>query len=368
MTPSAILVLNAGSSSLKYQLQSEGSVSASGLIERIGEGGRDPDHAAALARVLAELPPNVTVQAVGHRVVHGGERFREATLITPEVLTAIAELSSLAPLHNPGAVQGIEAALAGLPGVPNVAVFDTAFHATLPPQAYLYAVPYTLYTNDGVRRYGFHGTSHSYVSRRAIAILSGAGERADKLITLHLGNGASAAAVLNGKSVDTSMGLTPLEGLVMGTRSGDIDPGAVLWLTEKYGLTETSRLLNKGSGLRGLSGVSNDLRDVRAAHTEQSTLALAVMTYRIIKQVGAYAAALNGLDALIFTGGAGENDIQLRADVLNGLEFLGFKLDETANQIRGQEQRLTPPGSTPAYVIPTDEEGEIARQTRAALT
>ena len=196
------------------------------------------------------MPGDITVEAVGHRVVHGGEAFREATLITPAVLAAITELSALAPLHNPPAVQGIQAALAALPDAPNVAVFDTAFHATLPPQAYLYALPYALYTNEGIRRYGFHGTSHAYVSRRAGELLGGVA----KLVTLHLGNGASAAAVLNGKSVDTSMGLTPLEGLVMGTRSGDLDPGAVLWLVGQYGLEETTRLLNKGSGLRGPVG------------------------------------------------------------------------------------------------------------------
>ena len=261
-------------------------------------------------------------------------------------------------------MQGIRAALAALPGAANVAVFDTAFHATLPPHAYLYALPYDLYTEGGIRRYGFHGTSHAYVSRRADELL---GRQATKLVTLHLGNGASAAAVLGGVSVDTSMGLTPLEGLVMGTRSGDLDPGAVLRLGEIYGLEETSRLLNKDSGLKGLSGVSNDLRDVRAAGTERARLALSVMTYRLIKQIGAYAAAMNGLDALVFTGGAGENDAQLRADVIAGLAFLGFELDVAANAGRGAERRITTPGSKPALVIPTDEEGEIARQTRAVL-
>ncbi|WP_161882087.1 acetate/propionate family kinase [Deinococcus alpinitundrae] len=363
MTRSAVLVTNAGSSSLKYQLLDGPEKLLSGLVERIGEPGGDPDHASALRRVLAELPPDVTVQAVGHRVVHGGEAFREATLITLEVLEIIAALADLAPLHNPPAVQGIRAALVALPGVPNVAVFDTAFHATLPPHAYLYALPYALYTKEGIRRYGFHGTSHAYVSRRAEALLGGV----DKLVTLHLGNGASAAAVLRGVSIDTSMGLTPLEGLVMGTRSGDLDPGAVLRLGEIYGLEETSRLLNKDSGLKGLSGVSNDLRDVRAAATERARLALSVMTYRLIKQIGAYAAALNGLDALVFTGGAGENDAQLRADVIAGLGFLGFELDPAANAVRGGERRITRAGSKPALVIPTDEEGEIARQTRAAL-
>lgn len=367
MTRTAILVLNAGSSSLKYQLIGDCERLFSGLIERIGEPGGDPDHAAALGRVLTGLPPDVAVQAVGHRVVHGGEKFRAATLITLEVLGAIAELADLAPLHNPPAVQGIRAAQASLPGVPNVAVFDTAFHATLPPHAYLYALPYDLYTGGGIRRYGFHGTSHAYVSRRAADLLGGAGEKADKLVTLHLGNGASAAAVLRGVSVDTSMGLTPLEGLVMGSRSGDLDPGAVLRLGELYGLEETSRLLNKESGLKGLSGVSNDLRDVRDAGTERARLALSVMTYRLIKQIGAYAAAMNGLDALVFTGGIGENDAQLRADVIAGLTFLGFELDGAANAVRGGERRITTPGSRPALVIPTDEEGEIARQVRAVL-
>ncbi len=364
MTRSAVLVINAGSSSLKYQLLGGSEKLLSGLIERIGEPGGDPDHASALKRVLMELPPDVTVQAIGHRVVHGGEAFRAATPITPEVLDIIAALADLAPLHNPPAVQGIRAALAALPDAANVAVFDTAFHATLPPHAYLYALPYDLYSKEGLRRYGFHGTSHAYVSRRALDLL---GRQAHKLVTLHLGNGASAAAVLDGVSVDTSMGLTPLEGLVMGTRSGDLDPGAVLRLGELYGLEETARLLNKESGLKGLSGVSNDLRDVRAAGTGRAELALAVMTYRLIKQIGAYAAALNGLDALVFTGGAGENDAQLRADVLGGLAFLGFELDPAANAERGGERRITTPHSKPALVIPTDEEGEIARQTRAVL-
>ncbi|AWN23164.1 acetate kinase [Deinococcus irradiatisoli] len=370
MTRSAILVLNAGSSSLKYQLLGpEGQTYTSGLIERIGEPGGEPDHAAALRRVLSGLPQDVQMEAVGHRVVHGGERFTQATRITPEVLATIDELSDLAPLHNPPAVQGIRAALGGLPGVPNVAVFDTAFHTTLPPQAYLYAVPHDLYRNFGVRRYGFHGTSHAYVSRRAAELLGGPqSPEAQKIVTLHLGNGASAAAVLRGQSVDTSMGLTPLEGLVMGTRSGDLDPGAVLWLTEKFGLEETTRLLNRQSGLKGLSGVSNDLRDVRAAQSERAELALAVMTYRLIKQVGAYAAAMNGLGALVFTGGAGENDAKLRADVLQGLTFLGFELDEAANGQRSGERRITTAESKPALVIPTDEEGEIARQTRQVLT
>lgn len=361
-----VLVLNAGSSSLKYQLSdtASGEVMARGLIERVGT--EVPNHTEALRLALAELDTS-RVQAIGHRVVHGGERFREATRLTPEVMRDLEALSVLAPLHNPPALEVIRAAETQLPALPNVAVFDTAFHATLPPEAYTYAIPLDLYREQGIRRYGFHGTSHAYVAREAARLLGR--ELAElKLVTLHLGNGASACAVLHGESVDTSMGFTPLEGLVMGTRSGDLDPAVALWLAGRVGLAEAERLLLRESGLRGLGG-SNDLRDIhRAADAgeEGARLALAVMAYRVRKYVGAYAAAMNGLDALVFTGGIGENDAWLRAEVVSKLSFLGFVLDEAANRSRGP-LITTPQSRVAAFVIPTDEEGEIARQTEAAL-
>ncbi len=362
-----VLVLNAGSSSLKCQLvqTDTGEVLFKNLVERVGE--VIPNHRAALEHVLTRLP-GVQVQAVGHRVVHGGERFRTATLLTPEAITALEDLSPLAPLHNPPALACIHAAIELRPGLPNVAVFDTAFHATLPPHAYLYAIPYPLYTESGIRRYGFHGTSHAYVAREAARLLHR--DLTDlKLVTLHLGNGASACAILNGQSVDTSMGFTPLEGLVMGTRSGDVDPGVVLWLAEREGADGANRILNRESGLRGLGGHS-DLRDLhRAADSgdERAALALDVTAYRIRKQVGAYAAALGGLDAIVFTGGAGENDRVLRAAVVNGLGSLGLTLDAPANDANGP--LITAPDSRAhALVVPTDEEGEIARQTAEILS
>ncbi|ADV67494.1 acetate/propionate family kinase [Deinococcus maricopensis] len=365
-----VLVLNAGSSSLKYQLidTNTGEVLTRGLVERIGTD--VPDHTAALHQAMTTLPETARVEAVGHRVVHGGERFSAPTRITDAVLTDLDRLSTLAPLHNPPALQGIRAARALLPAVPMVAVFDTAFHSTLPPHAYTYAIPYDLYSEHGLRRYGFHGTSHAFVAREAAHVL-GQDLRDLKLVTLHLGNGASAAAVQGGVSVDTSMGFTPLEGLVMGTRSGDIDPAIALWLAAKHGPARASDILNRESGLLGLSGVSNDLRDLHRAAlagADRAQLTLQVMVYRLRKQVGAYAAAMNGLDALVFTGGIGENDPWVRAQVVNGLSFLGFHLDEECNERRGQTTRITLAGEMPAaLVIPTDEEGEIARQTATTL-
>ncbi|MFC4453399.1 acetate kinase [Deinococcus sonorensis] len=364
-----ILVLNAGSSSLKYQLCTpEGQTLMRGLIERIGEpGGPVTDHRSAVEQVLSQLPPGTELWAIGHRVVHGGERFREATRLTPEVLAALQQLTPLAPLHNPPALAGIDGALALQPDVPNVAVFDTAFHATLPPEAYLYALPYRLYQEHGLRRYGFHGTSHAYVARRAAEMLGRPLEQL-KLVTLHLGNGASACAVQHGRSVDTSMGFTPLEGLVMGTRSGDLDPAVVVWLAEREGLAKTNTLLNRESGVLGLSGISNDLRDLHRAREdgdERATLALQVMARRIRKYVGAYAAAMDGLDAVVFTGGAGEHDTWLRAEVVGRLNVLGLRLDAEANQSR--QPLISRPGPVAALVIPTDEEGEIALQTSRLL-
>ena len=359
-----ILVLNSGSSSLKYQLiDLTGERRASGLVERIGQvGGASPDYAGAIDDVAAALPPEVTVVGVGHRVVHGGF-YHEAKLLTPDVLAEIERLCALAPLHNPPALEGIRASMQKRPGVPQVAVFDTAFHATLPPKAYRYAIPKSLYegTDGQLRRYGAHGTSHAYVSRRAREQYG----PLRRLITLHLGNGASAAAILDGQSVDTSMGFTPLEGLVMGTRSGDIDAELALWISRRYGVEETSRLLNKESGLKGLSGLSNDMRDLHQSDLPDARLAIDIMVYRLIKYVGAYTAALGGLDGLVFTGGIGENDPLVRAEVLRGLSFLGFELDEEANA-RGHGERRISRGLG-AYVIPTNEEAEIARQVRHVI-
>ncbi len=367
-TAQGILVLNSGSSSLKYQLLDfTGQVRAHGLIERIEAGSAVGDHASsdyasAIDGVLDSLPADVTVVGVGHRVVHGGF-YKEAKLLTPEVIGEIERLCALAPLHNPPALEGIRASMRRRPGVPHVAVFDTAFHATMPPRAYRYAISEALYqeNNGELRRYGAHGTSHAYMARRVQELHA---HPLKRIITLHLGNGASAAAILDGVSVDTSMGFTPLEGLVMGTRSGDIDAGLVMWLSQKYGPDNINAILNKQSGLKGMSGLSNDLRDLHAAGTPEAQLALDVMVYRLIKYVGAYTAALGGLDALVFTGGIGENDAVVRAQVIAGLHFFGLVLDEEANNVRGQERRITTANSLPAYVIPANEEGEIARQVR----
>lgn len=361
-----VLVLNAGSSSLKYRLLGSDleQVLHQGVMERIG-GPAVPSHHVAIQMLLSELP-SAEIRAVGHRVVHGGEHFREACLIGPAELPALDAMTPLAPLHNPPALAGIRAALELLPGVPNVAVFDTAFHASLPPEAYLYALPYALYQEHGVRRYGFHGTSHAYVSREAARCLGRAPDEL-RLVSLHLGNGASACAVLQGRSVDTSMGFTPLEGLVMGTRSGSLDPAIALWLAGREGVQRAGELLNRASGLLGLSGLSGDVRDLHRARQEgdaRAELALRIMVYRVCQQVGAYVATLGGIDALIFTGGVGENDPWTRAEVLRGLGAFGFRLDEAANR-RGEQ--CVSVGSPRALVIPTDEEGEIARQTLACL-
>ena len=373
-----VLVVNAGSSSLKLELFPD---KFSLQVERIGgdavvttsfaevEAEAIPNHETALKVCLEALGKAVdleTVRAVGHRVVHGGEVYTEPTVITKEVLETLRDLSALAPLHNPANIEGILAARALLPRAFQVAVFDTAFHSTLPPKAYLYGLPHSYY-RQGVRKYGFHGTSHDYVTREAARLL-GKPREALKIVSLHLGNGSSAAAVSQGKPIDTSMGMTPLDGLLMGTRTGEIDPGVLLHLLESgMAVSDLTDLLNKRSGLLGLSGVSNDVRDVRAAArsgNEAAQNALAVFCYRIRKTVGAYAAALGGLDAVVFTGGIGENDAATRVEALEGLSFLGVNLDKAKNQ--AHETIISTAASPVAVlVVPTDEEGMIAEAALA---
>ena len=364
-----VLVLNSGSSSIKFELVGPDGARVSGLVERIGEPGGVADHAEGMAQVLSSLDLD-GVAVVGHRVVHGGEEFQQPTVVDEAVLARIRELSALAPLHNPANLLGIEAARAALPGVPHVAVFDTAFHVTLPAHAYRYALPDELYRRHGVRRYGFHGTSHGYVARQAAAVL-GRPLESLRMVTLHLGNGASATAVDGGHSVDTSMGFGPLEGLVMGTRSGDVDTTIVLHLVRGLGLSldEVEDLLNRHSGLRGLCG-DNDMRAVvarAAAGDEAARLALDVTTYRLRKYVGAYAAALGGLDAVVFTAGIGEHSPVVRAMALEGLGFLGIELDPARNEANASVIS-TDASAVAVLVIPTDEEREIARQALAALS
>lgn len=369
-----IFVVNSGSSSIKYQvvdLASEASV-LSGLIERIGEAGSDvPDHETGMRQVLARLGTGFAIAAVGHRVVHGGEAYTQATIITDEVESGIDGLSPLAPLHNPANLLGIRAARAALPDVSHVAVFDTAFHHTLPPAAYTYAIDADLAREHGIRRYGFHGTSHKYVSEQA-AIFLGRPLDEIKIIVLHLGNGASVAAIDGGRSIETSMGMTPLEGLVMGTRSGDIDAGVLGHLHRQAGLTfdEVDAVLNRRSGLLGLTG-TGDMRDVEAAASggdADAEAALAVYRHRLRRYIGAYLVHLGGLDAVVFTAGVGENNGRLRARCLMGLEFLGINVDEERNAVRSSHPRSISPDDSPVavLVIPTNEELEIARQTAAA--
>ncbi len=370
-----IFVVNSGSSSIKYQLIDGATEEAvtRGLIERIGEPGSDvADHGAGMRRVLDTLGGRGEIVAVGHRVVHGGSLFDRATVITDEVEAQIAELSALAPLHNPANLLGIRAARLALPNVPHVAVFDTAFHQTLPPAAYTYAIDVTLAEKYGVRRYGFHGTSHKYVSEQAARFLGRPlGEL--KTIVLHLGNGASVAAIDGGVSVETSMGMTPLEGLVMGTRSGDIDPAALIHLHRQAGLDfdDLDTLLNRRSGLLGLTG-NGDMRDVQEAASrgdEVAEAALAVYRHRVRRYIGAYIAHLGGLDALVFTAGVGENNALLRRKALAGLEFLGIEVDVDRNSLASKLARYISPAGAPVavLVIPTNEELEIARQSLAAL-
>ncbi|WP_353988542.1 acetate/propionate family kinase [Ruicaihuangia caeni] len=367
---STVFVVNSGSSSIKYQLldHETGERQASGLIERIGEPGSFiANHTEGMQLVLEELGSGREIAAVGHRVVHGGSAFDGPTLIDDGVEAEIDRLASLAPLHNPANLLGIRAARAALPGVPHVAVFDTAFHQTLPPAAYTYAIDTELAARYDVRRYGFHGTSHKYVSEQA-AVLLGRPLNELRTIVLHLGNGASVTAVSGGRSIDTSMGLTPLEGLVMGTRSGDIDPGAIFHIARQTGMgvDDLDRLLNRESGLLGMTG-SRDMRDVQDAALRSDAaaeLALQVWRHRIRHYIGAYYAELGGLDALVFTAGIGENNALLRRRALRGLEHLGIRVDDDRNELQSGEARLISPEGAPVsvMVIPTNEELEIARQ------
>ena len=391
-----ILVLNCGSSSLKYQLidMSNEEVLCVGLVERIGIEGsvlkQEKDgvegkliveqpmknHQDAIKLVLdAVVDPQYggvkdikEVEAVGHRVVHGGEKFAGSVLITDEVKAALEECIELAPLHNPANIMGIEACEAILPGVPMVGVFDTAFHQTMPKSSYLYGLPHELYTKYCVRRYGFHGTSHRYVSQRAAAML-GKNIEDCKIITCHLGNGASVAAIDGGKSVDTSMGFTPLEGLIMGTRCGDIDAAILPFLMEKEGLDAKglSDLMNKKSGVYGMTGISSDFRDIEDAAAQNNELAqVALESYakKVKKYIGSYAAEMNGVDAVVFTAGVGENGIDMRADIMANMDFLGMKLDEEANKVRGKERVIsTEDSKVKILLIPTNEELMIARDT-----
>jgi acetate kinase len=370
-----IFVVNSGSSSIKYQVvdvESE-TVALSGIVERVGEPGSGvADHEAGMRHVLETLGTSHAITAVGHRVVHGGSIFDRATLITDEVEAQIDELSALAPLHNPANLLGIRAARKALPHVPHVAVFDTAFHQTLPAAAYTYAIDAELAAKHSVRRYGFHGTSHKYVSEQAAHFL-GRPLAELKTIVLHLGNGASVAAVDGGVSVETSMGMTPLEGLVMGTRSGDVDPAVLIHLHRQAGLgfDELDALLNRRSGLLGLTG-NGDMRDVQDAASrgdEVAEAALAVYRHRVRRYIGAYIAHLGGLDALVFTAGVGENNALLRRRTLAGLEFLGIAVDVARNELVSKKARFISPDGAPVavLVIPTNEELEIARQTLSAI-
>lgn len=394
-----ILVLNCGSSSVKYKLIDSESkeVLAEGGVEKIGlpdsflkfkkpDGEKEiietpmPTAKEAVKNILDLLtdPKNGVVksldeiEAVGHRVVHGMEDFSESVLITPEVISKVKEAYSVAPLHNPANVTGIEAVESLIPNVPQVAVFDTAFHQTMPAKAYMYALPYELYEKYGVRRYGFHGTSHRYVSNRACEFLGLPYEK-QRIITCHIGNGGSITAIRDGVSVDTSMGLTPTEGLMMGTRSGDVDPGALIYLMEREGLDAAglSKLVNKQSGVLGVSGKSSDMRDIENAilnGDEKAKLALEMYEYRIIKYIGAYTAVLGGVDVIVFTGGVGENQTATREAICRQFEYLGVTFDPEANKVRGQEIEISGKDSkVHVVVIPTDEEMMIAQDTAAIV-
>jgi acetate kinase len=391
-----ILVINCGSSSLKYQLidMKNESVMAKGLVERIGIQGsvlthrpegidkiviEHPmkDHKDAIKLVLDALvdvkhgviKDMSEIAAVGHRVVHGGEKYSASVLIDDEVMKALDECTHLAPLHNPPNIIGINACRTLMPKTPMVAVFDTAFHQTMPKYAYMYALPYELYDKYGIRRYGFHGTSHRYVSHVAADML-GKNIKNCKIITCHLGNGASVAAISNGEAIDTSMGFTPLEGLVMGTRCGDLDPAIITFLQNEKGMSssEVDNLMNKKSGVLGLSGISSDFRDIENAAEEgnqRAQLALDVFHYRVRKYIGAYAAALGGVDAVVFTAGLGENSPETRRDVCKGLEFLGIEIDNDKNKVRGKKTEVSSANSKiKVFLIPTDEELMIARDTK----
>ena len=394
-----VLVINAGSSSLKYQLLNPDTqeILAKGLCERIGIDGKFtykptgktavkaadvamPTHSEAIQTVLNALVDKDNgviasmkeIDAVGHRVVHGGEKFAKSVLITDEVMATIEECNPLAPLHNPANIIGIRACQQLMPGTPMVAVFDTAFHQTMPPVAYTYALPYEYYEQDKVRRYGFHGTSHKYVSQRAAAMLGKPIEEL-KLISCHLGNGSSITAIDGGKSVDTSMGFTPLAGLPMGTRAGDLDAGILQYLMNKHGMNidEMLNVLNKKSGVEGISAISSDFRDLESAEAEgnqRAELALRVFDYSVKKYIGAYAAAMGGVDAVIFTAGVGENGPETRESVCAGLEFLGIKIDPEKDKVRGKEMDVSADDAkVRVLVIPTNEELMIAMDTAAIV-
>ena len=396
-----ILVLNCGSSSIKYKLfnMDDRSVMAQGGVEKIGlkdsflqvklPSGEKvkiekemPEHTVGIQLILNTLiDPKIgcikdlkEINAVGHRVVHGGEEFASSVLITDEVKAMVVKCSDLAPLHNPANLKGIDAIEKTLPGVPQVGVFDTAFHQTMPPKAFMYAIPYELYEKYGIRRYGFHGTSHRYVSQRVCEFL-GVEAKGKKIVTAHIGNGGSCAAVMDGKSVDTSMGLTPIEGLMMGTRAGDLDLGAATYIMDKEGLDTAafSNLVNKKSGLLGVSGVSSDARDIDDAikqGNKRADLARRMFIYRVKKYIGAYAAAMDGLDILVFTGGIGENDTYIRTEIAKGFGYLGAKIDEQKSlKTRGEEVVIsTADSKVTVCVIPTDEELMIATDTEAIVT
>ena len=395
-----ILVLNCGSSSIKYALYNmdDKSVMTSGGAERVGLDGAFvkvklangekkqimhdiPEHTEGVKFIFSLLTdPEIGVikdlseiDAVGHRMVHGGEKFNKSVVLTDEVLKVFEECSDLAPLHNPANLKGVNAVSELMPNLPQVGVFDTAFHQTMPAKAYMYAIPYELYEQYGIRRYGFHGTSHRYVSKRVCDFL-GVNPEDKKVITCHIGNGGSIAAVDGGKCVDTTMGLTPLEGVMMGTRSGDIDGGAVSFIQKKLNLDADgiSNLLNKKSGVQGITGISSDMREVEAAEkagNERAILAMEMYNYRIKKYIGAYAAAMNGCDIIVFTAGVGENQAGMRADVCKGMEWMGVKIDEAKNAtIHGEEAVISAPDSkVTVVVVPTDEELMIATDTMNLL-
>ena len=395
-----ILVLNCGSSSVKYKLINvdDKKTLAEGGVEKIGipgsflkfrlpDGSKKvideviPDHRKAIMDILNILTDPTygcissfkEIDAVGHRVVHGGEKFNKSVLINDEVIEKIKECYDVAPLHNPVNMAGIDAITELMPGVPQVAVFDTAFHQTMPAEAYMYALPYELYTKYSVRRFGFHGTSHRYVARRVCDFL-GVPYENQRIITCHIGNGGSITAVKDGKSIDTSMGLTPVEGLMMGTRVGDVDPGALTFIMDKEhpDTKQLSNLINKKSGVLGISGISSDMRDIDAAiaeGNERAKLALDMYIYRIIKYIGAYTAVLNGVDIIVFTGGVGENQQPLRKAVCEHLSYLGVKIDDAVNaSSRGEEKVISAADSkVKVVVIPTDEELMIARDTEAIV-
>ena len=393
-----ILVINAGSSSLKYQLidMENESLLAKGLCERIGIDGRlthkpqngkpvfeadvpFPTHKEAIEAVLEKLTSKEygvveamsEIGAVGHRVLHGGIEFTESCVVDDACEAAIKKCFPLGPLHNPANLMGIKACQAAMPGVPQVAVFDTSFGMSMTPEAYIYAIPYEYYENDSIRRYGFHGTSHRFVSARACEIM---GKKGTRVINCHLGNGSSVSASIDGKCVDTSMGLTPLEGLPMGTRSGNLDPAILQFIMNKYGYTadEMLNVLNKKSGVLGISGVGSDFRDLEKAAkegNERAQLALDKFAYEVRKYIGSYAAAMGGVDIITFTAGLGENGPDMRESICRGLEFLGVRVDHEKNQVRGKETDISAADSTvKVYVIPTNEELMIARDTLALVT